>query len=36
MLSAKMAAEAIVAGNADKSRIWAVNIDDAYHEEKTP
>ena len=33
MLSAKRAVEAIVAGSHDKSAIWAVNIDDAYHEE---
>jgi protoporphyrinogen oxidase len=33
MLSAKKAVEAIVAGSADKSAIWDVNIDDAYHEE---
>ena len=33
MLSAKRAVEAIVAGRVDKSAIWAVNIDDAYHEE---
>ena len=33
MLSAKRAVEAILAGSADKSAIWAVNIDDAYHEE---
>ncbi len=33
MLSAKRAVEAIVAGSSDKSAIWAVNIDDAYHEE---
>jgi len=33
MLSAKKAAEAIVAGSSDKSAIWDVNIDDAYHEE---
>ena len=33
MLSAKRAVEAIVAGTRDKSAIWAVNIDDAYHEE---
>ena len=32
MLSAKRAVEAIVAGSSDKSAIWAVNIDDAYHE----
>ena len=35
MLSAKKAVEAILAGSADKSAIWAVNIDDEYHEEKT-
>ena len=33
MLSAKRAVEAILAGSSDKSAIWAVNIDDAYHEE---
>jgi protoporphyrinogen oxidase len=33
MLSAKYAVEAIVSGNPDKSKIWAVNIDDDYHEE---
>ena len=33
MLSAKKAVEAIVAGSADKSAIWAVNIDDEYHEQ---
>ena len=33
MLSAKLAAEAIAAGSADKSAIWSVNIDDEYHEE---
>jgi protoporphyrinogen oxidase len=33
MLSAKKAVEAILAGSTDKSAIWAVNIDDAYHEE---
>jgi protoporphyrinogen oxidase len=33
MLSAKRAVEAIIAGSRDKSAIWAVNIDDAYHEE---
>ena len=33
MLSAKLAADAIRARSADKSAIWAVNIDDAYHEE---
>jgi protoporphyrinogen oxidase len=35
MLSAKKAVEAILAGSADKGAIWAVNIDDEYHEEKT-
>jgi len=33
MLSAKKAVEAILAGSADKSAIWAVNVDDEYHEE---
>ena len=33
MLTAKKAVEAIVAGSSDKSAIWAVNIDDEYHEE---
>jgi protoporphyrinogen oxidase len=33
MLSAKEAAAAIVAGRTDKAPIWAVNIDDEYHEE---
>ncbi len=33
MLSAKRAVEAILAGSTDKSAIWAVNIDDTYHEE---
>ena len=34
MLSAKLAAEAIVSGSTDKSALWAVNIDDEYHEQK--
>lgn len=34
MLTAKLAVEAILAGNADKSAIWSVNVDDEYHEEK--
>jgi len=34
MLSARYAAEAILSGSADKSAIWAVNIDDDYHEEE--
>ena len=33
MLSARFAAEAVVKGSADKSAIWAVNVDDDYHEE---
>jgi len=33
MLSARKAVEAILAGSADKSAIWDVNIDDDYHEE---
>ncbi len=33
MLSAKKAVEAILAGSGDKSAVWAVNVDDAYHEE---
>ena len=33
MLSARHAVEAILAGSSDKSAIWAVNIDDDYHEE---
>ena len=33
MLSARFAVEAILAGSADKSAIWGVNIDDEYHEE---
>jgi protoporphyrinogen oxidase len=35
MLSARLAVEAIATGNEDKSALWAVNIDDEYHEEKT-
>jgi len=35
MLSAKLAAEAILSGSTDKSPIWNVNIDDEYHEERT-
>ena len=33
MLSARLAAQSILAGRADHEAIWAVNIDDAYHEE---
>lgn len=34
MLTAKLAVEAILAGHHDKKAIWAVNIDDDYHESK--
>jgi protoporphyrinogen oxidase len=34
MLSAKAAVEAIVSGSTDKAPIWAVNVDDEYHEER--
>jgi protoporphyrinogen oxidase len=34
MLTAKRAVEHIIRGNTDKSDLWAVNIDDEYHEEK--
>ncbi len=33
MLTAKRAVEAILAGSRDKEAIWAVNIDDDYHED---
>lgn len=33
MLSAKAAVESIVAGSHDKSKLWAINVDDEYHEE---
>ena len=33
MLTAKLAVEAILDGKVDKAAIWAVNIDDDYHEE---
>jgi len=33
MLTAKLAVDNIVTGVTDKSAIWAVNIDDEYHEE---
>lgn len=36
MLTAKLAVDAIVAGTAAKDAIWAVNIDDDYHEERSP
>lgn len=35
MLTAKLAAEDIVAGNISKKKIWEVNVDDEYHEEKS-
>lgn len=34
MLTAKLAVEHIIAGNPDKTALWAVNIDDEYHEER--
>jgi hypothetical protein len=36
MLTAKLAVEAILDGKVDKAAIWAVNIDDDYHEEHEP
>jgi len=33
MLSARLAAKAILTGNPDPAAIWAINIDDDYHEE---
>jgi len=36
MLSARKAAEIIRAGGGAKSPIWAINIDDDYHEELDP
>lgn len=33
MLSAKAAVECILTGSSDKSQIWAINVDDDYHEE---
>jgi hypothetical protein len=33
MLTAKLAVEAILAGSHDKEAIWAVNVDDEYHED---
>jgi protoporphyrinogen oxidase len=35
MLTAKEAVDQIVSGAIDKSRIWAINVDDEYHEEKS-
>lgn len=34
MLTAKEAAAQIVSGETDKSKIWGINIDDDYHEQK--
>jgi len=34
MLTAKEAANQIVSGMVDKSKIWSINIDDEYHEER--
>jgi len=34
MLTAKRAVELIATGNADKTSIWEINLDDEYHEEK--
>jgi len=36
MLTAKLAIESICTGNTDKSVLWAVNVDDNYHEEQSP
>jgi protoporphyrinogen oxidase len=35
MLSAKKAVEAIMSGSTDKAPIWAVNVDDEYHEDNS-
>lgn len=34
MLTAKLAAESILAGGVGKQRIWDVNVEESYHEEK--
>ncbi len=34
MLAARKAIEALVERSVDKAPIWAVNVDDEYHEEK--
>jgi protoporphyrinogen oxidase len=34
MLTAKYSADAIVTGDIDRDKIWDVNVDDEYHEEK--
>lgn len=33
MLTAKLAVDALIAGSTDKAALWAVNVDDDYHEE---
>lgn len=33
MLTAKEAADQILSGVVDKSRLWSINVDDEYHEE---
>ena len=33
MLTAKEAVDQIMSGRVDKSRLWAINVDDEYHEE---
>ena len=35
-LTAKEAADQIAGGYVDKGKIWAINVDDEYHEEKSP
>lgn len=35
MLTAKEAARQVASGEVDKSRIWGINVDDEYHEEKS-
>lgn len=35
MLTARLAAEDIIAGNLSKQAIWEINVDDEYHEEKS-
>lgn len=36
MLTAKEAARQIATGQVDKARLWAINVDDEYHEERSP
>ena len=35
MLTAREAARQIASGTVDKAAIWAINVDDEYHEEKS-